>query len=227
MKRGSKPLCLRLPRQVERVDRDAVAAEARAGIERHEAERLGRGGVDHLPDVDVQPVAHQRQLVDEADVDGAERVLEQLDHLGDARRADRHDGLDRRAVERAGELDAVRRQAADDLRHVVGLERRVARIDALGREREEEVLAGLEAGRFEHRLHDLVGRAGIGRRLEADELPGVQVLGDRFDRRDDVGHVRVLRLAQRRRHADVDRVELAGRRRSRSSRRACRRRAAP
>ena len=112
------------------------------------------------------------------------------------------------AVERAGELRAVRRQAADHLRHVVRLEVRVARIDALGREREEEVDAGLEPGRFEHRLHDFVGRAGIGRRLEHDEHARVQVLRDRLDGRDDVGHVRVLRLAQRRRHADVDGVEL-------------------
>ena len=84
MKRASKPLCLRLPRQVERIDRDAVAAEARARVERHEAERLGRRGVDHFPDVDAEPVAHQRDLVHQADVHRAERVLEQLHHLGDA-----------------------------------------------------------------------------------------------------------------------------------------------
>ena len=97
-------------------------------------------------------------------------------------------------------------------------------IDALGREREEEVLAGLQAGRLEQRLHDFFGRARVGRRLEADQHARMQVLGDRLDRRDDVGHVGVLRLAQRRRHADVDRVELADDRRSRSSHRACRRR---
>ena len=150
------------------------------GIERHEAERLGLGRVDHFPDVDVHPVAHQRQLVDQADVHRAERVLEQLDHLGDAGRADRNDGLDRRAVELAGELRAGRREAADDLRHVVRLERRVARIDALGREGEEEVDAGLQPVRFEHRLHDFVGRARIGRRLEHDQHAGVQVLRDRL-----------------------------------------------
>ena len=67
----------------------------------------------------------------------------------------------------AGELGAVRREAADHLRHVVGLERRVARIDALGRERQEEVLARLQAVRLEQRLHDLLGRPRIGRGLEA------------------------------------------------------------
>ena len=38
--------------EVEGVDRQAVAAHPRAGVEAHEAEGLGRGGVDHLPDVD-------------------------------------------------------------------------------------------------------------------------------------------------------------------------------
>ena len=75
------------------------------GIERHEAERLGLGRVDHFPHVDVHAVAHQRQLVDQADVHRAERVLEQLHHLGDAGRADRDDRLDRRAVERAASFE--------------------------------------------------------------------------------------------------------------------------
>src|SRR3970282_1813033 len=43
------------------------------------------------------------------------------------------------AADRAAQLQALRRQASDDFRHVVRLERRVAGIDALGREREEEV----------------------------------------------------------------------------------------
>ena len=80
----------RLPREIKRIDRDAVAAEARAGIERHEAERLRLGRVDHFPDVDAEVVRHQRNLVDEADVHRAEGVFQQLHHLRHARRADRH-----------------------------------------------------------------------------------------------------------------------------------------
>ncbi len=80
---------LRLPRQVERVDRNAVSAEAGARIERHESERLRPGRVHDLPDVDVHAVAHQRELVDEPDVHRAERVLQQLDHLGHAGRTHR------------------------------------------------------------------------------------------------------------------------------------------
>jgi hypothetical protein len=52
-----------------------VAAEAGAGLEAHEPERLRRCRLDHLPDVDADPVAELRELVDERDVDAAEDVL--------------------------------------------------------------------------------------------------------------------------------------------------------
>jgi hypothetical protein len=76
-----EPALARLPRQVERIDRNAVAAEARARIEGHEAERLRARRIDDFPHVDVHAVRHQRQLVDETDIHRPERVLEQLDHL--------------------------------------------------------------------------------------------------------------------------------------------------
>src|SRR5207248_1271903 len=79
----------RLPRQVEGIDRDTVSAEAGARVERHEAERLRGCGADDFPNVDLEPRAHERQLVHQADVDAAERVLEQLHHLRHLRRADR------------------------------------------------------------------------------------------------------------------------------------------
>ena len=83
----------RLPREVEGIDRDAVTAEAGPGLERHEAERLRRRRLDHLPHVDVHPVAQLRELVDERDVDRAEDVLEELRELG---RLGRGDAVDRR-----------------------------------------------------------------------------------------------------------------------------------
>src|SRR5689334_16734959 len=64
----------RLPAEVEGVERDAVAAEARRRAEAHVAERLRRSGVDDLPDVDFHSVAEDRELVDERDVDRAEDV---------------------------------------------------------------------------------------------------------------------------------------------------------
>ena len=72
----------RAPRQVVRIDRDAVPADAGPGRELHEPERLGRRGVDDLPDVEAHPLAQQRELVDERDVDVAEDVLEELRELG-------------------------------------------------------------------------------------------------------------------------------------------------
>jgi hypothetical protein len=64
--------------------------------------------------------------------DRAKRVLEQLDHLRDTRRAHRHDCLDDLAVERDGHVGARLIDAADDLGNVVRVERRVAGIHALG-----------------------------------------------------------------------------------------------
>ena len=75
-------VALHPPGQVRRVDRQAVAADARAGGEPHEAERLGRRRVDGLPDVDAEVVGEHRDLVDQGDVDVPEGVLEQLGQLG-------------------------------------------------------------------------------------------------------------------------------------------------
>ena len=88
------------------------------------------------------------------------------------------------------------------------VEGRVSRIDAFGREREEEVDARLQTARLEHRLHQLLGRAWIRRRFENDQHAWAQMLRDLLDRRHDVRHVGIFRLPERRRDADVDRVEL-------------------
>ena len=53
-----------------------------------------------------------------------------------------------------------------------------------------------------------MGRAGIGGAAEDDQLAGAQVLADLVDGGGDEGDVWVARLAQGRRHADVDHVHL-------------------
>ena len=63
------------------IDRDAVAADAGAGLQDVDA-RMAVGQLDHLPDVEAHAVADHRQLVGEGDVDVAEGVLGQLDQLG-------------------------------------------------------------------------------------------------------------------------------------------------
>ena len=68
-----------------RIDGDAVAADARARLQDVDA-RVAVGEPDHLPDVDAELVADHRQLVGEGDVDVAVGVLDELGHLGGARR---------------------------------------------------------------------------------------------------------------------------------------------
>ena len=108
-----------LPREVVRVERNAVSADARARRELHEAERLRRGRVDDLPHVDAELVADDRHLVDEPDVDRAERVLEQLHQLGRFGRRHRDDRVDARSRRAPSRLRCRRRDAADDLRRVL------------------------------------------------------------------------------------------------------------
>ncbi len=122
----------RLPRQVERIERNAVAAEAGPGIERREAERLGLRRLDHFPHVDAHPIERHLQLVDQRDVDRAVDVFEQLTRLGHLGRRHRHDFVDGRRVERDRRVGRFLVHAADDLRNRLGVKLRVARILALG-----------------------------------------------------------------------------------------------
>ncbi|GAA3611241.1 hypothetical protein GCM10022199_13880 [Marihabitans asiaticum] len=146
-------------------------------VEGLEAEGLGLGGVDDVPEVDVEVVAEAGNLVDQGDLDVAVGVLEQLGRLGLAGALGADDGVDEAAVEGGG-VDAGRLVAADDLGGVVRSEPLVARVDPLGGEGEMEVGAGLQPARLESGTNDLVGGAGIGRRLEDDGLASSEVLGD-------------------------------------------------
>ena len=141
------------------------------GRERHEPERLGRRGVDDLPDVEAHPLAQQRELVDEGDVDVAEDVLEQLGQLGGVRRGDLDDLLlmfRSRAAARAVRLGG---RAADEARHALAGAGRIARVDPLGREGEVEVAAGDEPGLLE-RLAERTGRRARERRRLEDRPAG-------------------------------------------------------
>ena len=161
---------LGLPGQIERIDRDAVPAQAGAGIERHEPERLGGGGINHFPDVDAHAVAHQRHFVHQADVDHAERVFEQLHHFGHAGGTDRNHVFERLRIEQRAQPRAGGRDSADHLGDVDGLKFRIAGVDALGRKTQEELLAGFEAGPLEHGQHQFIGGSGISGGFQDHEL---------------------------------------------------------
>src|SRR5262249_35421375 len=111
----SQTVLPRHPGEVERVDRDAVAAPAGAPVEGPEAERLGPGRLDHLPDVDPHARVDHLELVDQGDVDGAVGVLEDLAGLGDFEAANGNDADDHLGIERSGQLEAGGIEAADDL----------------------------------------------------------------------------------------------------------------
>ena len=108
-----------------------MAAEARTRAEPHVAERLRRGGVHDLPDVDPHPVAEDGELVDEGDVDRAEDVLEQLGQLRCVGRRDGVDRVDGAAIDGGGGLRTRGGQPADDLRRVLRRPVGAAGVDAL------------------------------------------------------------------------------------------------
>ena len=211
---GREVVLARLEGEVERVDRQAVAAHPRAGLEAHEAVGLGRRRVDHLPDVDPHPVAEHRELVDERDVDRAEDVLEQLRHLrrlgrGDRRRPRRRSPSRARPRGRGRPRSARRRPSASCARE---WSVRPGSIRS-GEKARWKSRPGGQARLLEDRLQALAGRAGVGGRLEHDELALAQDRGQRAPGVGDVAEVGLALVGERRRHADQDRVavgELAG-----------------
>ena len=112
------------------------------GLEAHEAVRLGRGGVDDLPDVDAHAVGEHRHLVDERDVHRAEDVLQQLGQLGGLGRRDADDRV-ADAARRARSARSAHASVSPPTTFGVVAQRVVgaAGVDALGREREVEVAA--------------------------------------------------------------------------------------
>ena len=161
------------------------------GIERHEAERLRRRGVDHVPDVDAHLAIDMLQFVDERDVDATEDVFGQLHRFRRGGRRDGNNPLDQCAIERLGERAARVIVRAYDLRNVRGVEIGIAGIFALRRKGEEYVAADHQPARLQNGLHHFVRRAGIGRQFQADQLAGAQRAGDIRGRRAHEGQVRL------------------------------------
>src|SRR5450432_1094476 len=73
----------RFPREIERVDGDAVSTQPRTGIKWHEAEGFGLRCVDDLPNIDSHGFVDDLQLVHQGDIDAAESIFEQLGGFGD------------------------------------------------------------------------------------------------------------------------------------------------
>ena len=167
-----------LPRQVRRVERDAVPADAWTGVERHVAERLAGRRPDDLPHVDVLRRAEGGELVDQRDVHHAEGVLEQLGHLGGPRARHGDHVVDQLGVEQRSELGRVGVHATDDPRRVAQAVLRVARVDPLGGVGEQEVVTCPVAVLLQQRSQQGLGGARVGRGLEDHQAVGAKVRSD-------------------------------------------------
>jgi hypothetical protein len=88
----------RLPRQIIRIDWDAVSAQAGAGVEGLKAKWLGRGGLDDFPNIQSHAQCQELQLIDQGDVYAAVNVFQQLSHLGDCRRRHWDDAVENCSV---------------------------------------------------------------------------------------------------------------------------------
>ena len=131
--------------QEPRVDRDAVAADARAGVEDVHA-RVLVGDADDLGDVHAADAADLGELVGEGDVHRAEGVLDDLGHLGGADVGDGDLALAEAGVDLRHGLAHLGVVGADGAVVVQKLVDHVARDDALGGVDEPDVLA---AGLYE------------------------------------------------------------------------------
>lgn len=72
--RGHRPSSSCRPDPIGGIDGKAVTAHTGAGEERHETERFGIGGVDDVPNVDIERAGVDSQFVDEGDIHMVEGV---------------------------------------------------------------------------------------------------------------------------------------------------------
>ena len=170
-----------------------MTAEPRARREFHVPERLGGGGVDHLPHIDPQLVADDRHFVDQPDVHAPEGVLQELDQLGRLGRRDRHQRVDGGLVQGAHHPAAILRDASDHFQGVLGLVDGIPRIHPLGAEGEKKSLPTLSP--VDSSAGSMISRGSrIRGAFEDDRLAGPEHLLDRVGGGDDVADVGILNL---------------------------------
>ena len=205
------------PGKIIRIDGNAVAAQTRTGIKRHEAERLGGGGVDDFPDVDVHARSQKFEFVDEGDVDAAKNIFEQLGHFRGARGADGNDFGDHLGVDGESGAAAGRIDAADDfgnLRQAILLVAGIFAFRGKGQEKVGGNIFAFDAGGdgaaqtafFENREDQFFGGAGISGGFENDELAALQIGLNRDGGLFDVAEVRFAAFVERSRNTNEDGV---------------------
>jgi len=114
-----------------RIDRDTVSTQTWTWQKAHEAERLGCRCIDNFPYIDGEFFTNNGDFVHQADVDGTERVLQQLGHLSDTWGGDGQDFLDGCSIIGPCEFRTGRCNAANNFGCVARVEVGIAGIDTL------------------------------------------------------------------------------------------------
>src|SRR5271170_818657 len=210
---------LRLPAQIERVDRDAVSAQPRPRIKRMEAERLRRRRIDHLPYIDAHAQRKDLQLIHQRDIYAAIDVLQQLRHLRYARRRHTYRPGKDALIQHRRKLRRDLLVAPNDLRYIVARNRCIARVLALRREGDIKHpvfcrrpraldLQPMLVPLFQDWDHQLFRRPGISRALQHHKLALLQPGRSGLSRIRNIAQVRLAMLRQRSRHAHNDGILL-------------------
>src|SRR5271157_760326 len=164
------------PGQIEGVDRNAVAAKSRPGIECLKAERLALGCLDHVPYIYIHAIIKHLQFIDECDVDGAVGVFKDLAclcHLW----AEYGDNPDYHfAIKRDREFQAGWFQSPHHLGNGRCRELRVPGVFALWAESEEKVAPWFQSSGREQGEDHLPGGSRVGSALQNDQLTRTEPL---------------------------------------------------
>ena len=155
-----------------------MAAQTWPGGEFHKTEGLGSRGVNHFPDVNAKTVAHHGHFVDQADINHAEGVFEQLRHLGNFGGGDGDNGLQRAAVPGSRNFRTGIGNTADHLGGVNGRPVFPTRIHSFGRKCQEEVFTNDQIGIISQLWQQNFARgARIGGRFEYHDHARVHIFG--------------------------------------------------
>ena len=197
------------PREVVGIKRNAVTANPWARIKGHEAEGLGLGGIDHLPDVDPHRCVDPLEFVHEGDVDETEDIFGEFHSLGGVAATDGDHLADGAGVEFDGSLLTPRSESAHDFWHFLENALLVTRILAFRGKGQGEINAGLKPGFGLQNLTEILpGGSRVGAGFEGDKHPFPEHGGNLFPSGEDEGDIGIKVRAKRGGDTDDDRFAL-------------------
>ena len=196
------------PGQIEGIDRNAVAAKSRPGIECLEAEWFALGCLDHLPDINTHSIIKHLQFIDECDVDGAVSVFKNLACLRHFGAGDGNDPDDHSAIKSDREFQAGWIQSPHHLGNGRRRKLRVPGVFALWAESKEKVAPGFQSSGCEQGENHLPGGSRVSGALQDDQLAGSEPLCYGLGRVDYIRQVRLAGLGQWSRDTDDDHIRL-------------------